>query len=215
MSAQLLHEFLDYLFSIAPIIYGHVAIPPLIAFGPSGQLMSPYFFFQDGISEFFVFVYRHLSMERFLEYKYVKSLLLELDNNNKMQSEWTTLISHMFVHGDYKHLMNNLQGIITHAYPVYDHFGPVVTNLLFITGGIAASIPITPAVERVMDAVKPVLVEKSIEKNIFWFSPDAVEMWLKSFQPVLYVGSSGGVCSLLGCSTVLTLRCLYRGIILC
>ena len=122
--------FVDYLLAFIPIAAAHIAIPPLSFFG--GERL------EDTLQQNFLdFVYSIVPVE-IMSFFYVRSLMY---NTADWPNITSTIITHMFVHADYKHLIGNLNAAFQIAFPVFDQFGAGGLYLLFISGGAIASFP--------------------------------------------------------------------------
>ena len=122
--------FVDYLLAFMPIAAAHIAIPPISFF--AGERLS-----ETLLQNFLDFIYSIVPVEK-LSATYVRSLMYNTADWPNIKS---TIITHMFVHADYKHLIDNLNAAFQLAFPVYEQFGAGGLYLLFISGGAIASFP--------------------------------------------------------------------------
>ena len=90
--------FALYLF---PITAGHVMIPPLSYFIAGTSEL------EGSAAKLFELIYA-LGPRELLSPKFVTSLALDYDPTDRDQKITTQHFTHMFVHGTYGHMMNNL-----------------------------------------------------------------------------------------------------------
>jgi hypothetical protein len=136
MTLQLLFELtpshIAYLQSFLPLLIGHVIVPPLSSF----KFESPPLI----LDSFFNIVYTiidEIYPNTLLSEKFVNSLILD----QRALPDDKTWITHLFVHGDYNHLIGNLSAALQFGYPIYKEFGSEGLYILFLFGGVFASIP--------------------------------------------------------------------------
>ena len=121
-------SLLEYVITLSPIIIAHVAVPPMSYF--RGERVT-----NVGLNGFLHFLYSLLP-ENCFHQELISSLIR--DTNAGLDS---TVISHLFVHGDYSHLFGNLMGVIQVGHPIYREFGTAGLYALFLSGGAIASLP--------------------------------------------------------------------------
>ena len=74
-----------------------------------------------------------------LDFHFVNNLLLDVTDLSKTPPwQW---ITHIFVHMDYNHLLNNLSAVIQISRSIYQEFGGNGLYLTFFLGGVLASVP--------------------------------------------------------------------------
>lgn len=186
----------DYLFSFIPLVCAHICIPPLSYFMNNE---TPHYFFDE--------LYEILPSE-ITNPKFVESLLLDAD-----KPSWT-LLSHLFVHADYNHMFNNLIACIQLSYPIYNEFGTFGLYTLFLTGGVASSVPSPLYKLRIKTLSKdlqlgtsvshlyiPQALSKTWESTVYNMS----SFFLKNI-PVRFLGSSGAVCAFMGADLILFIK---------
>jgi len=179
---------IDYIAAICPIVLTHIFIPPLS------------YFYKKECIDVFDALYQLLPRE-FTKRSFVEDLILDHSEKKKLQVTWVT---HIFVHGDYHHLFSNLEGAIVYGYPVYKEFGAQGLWILFLSGGIIASIPSPlhegkPAeLSRWLDNVIPTAEEKNkgiipnFAKRIYNDSREGFKTTIsKLVIPTKLIGSSG------------------------
>ena len=122
--------FVDYLFTVMPIAAAHLAIPPISFF--RGERLG-----DVQLQTLFDFIYSMIP-EDLLSAYFVQSLMYDSANWPNIDS---TIITHMFVHGNYEHLLGNLSAALQGSFPIYQEFGALGLYFLFISGGTIASFP--------------------------------------------------------------------------
>ena len=150
-----------------------------------------------------------LAPGRFFQRKYLESLMF----NTKTHSLGnTSMITSIFVHASYQHLLSNLLGFVQFGLPLCSHYGTAYVNALFLTGGIVSTV----SLER---HILPIFVGDSCTTADFsvttaWDVSDRGMLhglkytWnrladrIGMTRTVLASGSSGGVCALIGCAFV-------------
>jgi membrane associated rhomboid family serine protease len=120
----------EFLIQFLPLACAHLVIPPLSYF--NGERLS-----NELLEEFLNLIYSAVP-RTFLTEKFITSLLNDASNTNEIRG---TMVTHIFVHTSYSHLFGNLSAALQFAYPVYEEFGTVGLYFLFISGGVASSIP--------------------------------------------------------------------------
>lgn len=121
--------FFEYGLAILPLVSAHLLVPPLSYFLGERLNLSPAL--MEVLDEYY--------MRRF-SYARVRELMLD-QSSSATDSEPLCWITYMFVHGDYKHLLNNLQSLVSVGLPVYRHLGAFGLYTVFLAGGIAAPYP--------------------------------------------------------------------------
>ena len=122
--------YIDYILAFLPIVAAHVAIPPMSFF--RGERLS-----NALLQDIFSYIYS-LTPQQLLSADYVRSLLY---NSADWPNIKSTIVTHMFVHNDYQHLLGNLNAAFQASFPIYAEFGAVGLYFLFISGGAIASFP--------------------------------------------------------------------------
>jgi membrane associated rhomboid family serine protease len=195
-----------YAVAASGIILSHVLLPPLSYF--SGERL------EDGFQDIFEAIYS-LTPEEWSRARFLNSLCL--DTNDKFGLPYLT---HMFVHGSYSHMLTNLNGALTLGLPVFREFGLEGLYIVFLGGGILASIPTFLNEDQKVELARSVgagltIPEKSIVPGILrnvWNKSGAsrVGKLAANLMPTRVCGSSGGVCALMGCQLMLIVRDTYR-----
>jgi membrane associated rhomboid family serine protease len=120
--------FLSYLMAVSPLVIAQLAIPPL-----------SYFIGERADIPFLDELYRHLTPSKLFNFKYLRSLMF--DAQDLKGDKIYTILSYMFVHADYDHLLNNLWALVSVSYPVYQEFGSFAMYAIFLGSGIVAVTP--------------------------------------------------------------------------
>lgn len=129
------------------------------------------------------------------------------------------VITHMFIHADSTHLFNNITSLLSGGYRVFKKLGITGLMATFFIGGISAVIPTslykiqrdTKVVQVITlrDSPISIIVPKSIlswvDKPLQAVAKKVAEVYDK-FIPVRMCGSSGGVCAVIACDTILAIR---------
>lgn len=125
-----MEQYIEFLIQFAPLAAAHLAVPPL-----------SYFYRERCENKVFADFFRWLYSivpPCFLDRKFIHSLV---DDYNDVNIINATRITHLFVHSNYDHLFSNLQVALQLSYPVYNEFGTCGLYVLFLSGGIFASLP--------------------------------------------------------------------------
>lgn len=198
-------DIIDYILAIFPIAVAHVFVPPLSIFEVVHDAPP------EAIQAFLRSLYR-LAPSFFFNKNFIYSCLLDANHNGEIHH---TMLTHMFVHRNYEHLFGNLSWTLILGYPVFRRFGTLPMYLTYLAGGAFATLPLdklyrqfdksssrqigTKGVWSMLgDALKPAAnyVKKVTESlGLSW--------------KVLSCGSSGAVCTLLGCNCGYILHDLY------
>ena len=123
---------MDYLLSAWPLILGHLVIPPL-SFLECKE--SPPF---DAFYE--VYKISEAVNPGLVNLEYVKRLLFN-ESSYRTQGHDVSMVTYMFVHGDYKHLINNTSAALTLGHPLWKEHGSFSLYSVFLLGGILSVIP--------------------------------------------------------------------------
>eukprot|EP00981_Chlorochromonas_danica_P006598 scaffold1438_cov173-Ochromonas_danica.AAC.3 len=198
-------DLVDYAFSILPLVAGHLCVPPLSCFqfvaeAPPVDLM-----------EFFHFLYRQLPPQ-LLDGRFVQSLMLDKDD----KSINITLLTHLFVHSSYSHLLGNLSQLVLLGWPVFKQFGGVGVYFMVLVGGICGSANVyeqyfksVATTSRALPSGPPAI------NQLLGSAVNVVQSVLESVQikpKLLACGSSGGIFALYGCNMVLVVKQLGQDI---
>jgi membrane associated rhomboid family serine protease len=208
------YDLFDYFKAVLPLTVAHLAIPPLSTFQlfqTKGMDVPP-----ESITSLIAFL-RTISPSFLLTERFISSLLLErIDVNclvHKSADLWSyRLITHMFVHKDYQHMINNVISLIVSGSPIFLEFGYTYFYFIFIAGGITASLPVYRAVENAQQAYKQEKLTFGSLNN----SSSVIEVFNQGIRKVaskiaavvgidrkfICCGSSGGVCAIMGASFV-------------
>jgi membrane associated rhomboid family serine protease len=171
---------LDYLFAFSPLVLAHVVVPPISRVRGFRQNELT----DESLKKLFQIVYKYITPSELWNYKNIKSLMLDPD---KLGGERIiTLLTYMFIHGDYHHLLGNLFSLFFCGSRVHREFGAIGLYNIFLTSGLVCQIP--SFIRSRQDETKPFLVK----------------MWHVVIPP-LSCGSSGGVCGVLGANVALVL----------
>jgi len=112
------------------------------------------------------------------------------------------VLTAMFVHADYRHMLKNLSSTISLGYSVHKEFGQFFMNSTFLIGGVISSI----SPDEVTKFIASGLIEPE-KKSLDWKS-------IASFttRQVFHCGSSGGVFALLGCNFVIVGKKIFESV---
>lgn len=199
-----LSEMLEYLMAIAPLVAVQLLIPPFSTLHPfpREQIADPQ------LNKLFDQAY-HLIPTEFRKKSFVESLMLDLSENSRPESH--TWLTHIFVHTSYNHLFSNLVSMISLGQPVYREFGVLGMNALFISGGMFAALPILETFRKVFPKAEPTIINTDIlSANLGDYVVKTISKL--GLRKTLACGSSGAVCTFLGCNFILLLRQLYKGV---
>ena len=181
----------EYLICSSPLIVGQLLIPPLSYFGRK-EILPP------ALEEFLDLLYNFLPDE-FRNQSFIQSLGLHVNTTfDKQQYRW---ISHMFVHGTYSHLFNNLLALIQLGYPIYLEYGVVGLYGIFFFGGISAALP-SKLYTKQRDVISQDFHKLTSTTNQF-LPKILIDNWNDSMKRLgifivnnvnpIYIGSSGSV----------------------
>jgi membrane associated rhomboid family serine protease len=206
---------IDYVFVALPLIASHVLVPPLSYF--TGERLGEHTFWRP----IFDFIYQYITPEYFngssmQSRSNVMALgckcQVDRDGNMVVVDEGNfpaSMVTYMLVHGDYRHLFNNLVGAVVHGKRVSDEFTPFGMYALYILGGIVAVSP-SPLhryknTRPLSVAVSDDLTSNAYAKKGIGMLMDAVSS-IKKLQPFVNIGSSGAVWALRGMSEPKSIR---------
>ena len=123
-------------------------------------------------------------------------------------------IAHLFLHGDYLHLISNVNAFVNFSRPVYDEFGAIGVYSLFFGGGVAAAIPSFMHDwhrSRSLKDLERLIMSKDLDKLPEDMKAMANKLWQRSQDgtPKRSCGSSGAISALSGCYLTLCCRNVY------
>lgn len=212
-------ETVGYLILISPLVMAHFIIPPLSHYeAPSTREKYPpslNFLYDYLPIEIQPGTYENDSIERMKVIKQIEVLMY----TQSLPLDSPQVITHMFIHADTNHLSNNLINLILAGYPVYKEFGIVGLTTIFFLGGIS-SIVNTPLYKKQRDTnvenivtlrrlplanIVPKAIISWIDKPIQFVSKIIVDVVVKN-NPSKMCGSSGGVCAIVACQSVIVVR---------
>jgi membrane associated rhomboid family serine protease len=222
-----LRRFVGYIKTISPIAFLHLIFPPLSNFGLFPELDPP-----PPDVAFFINVIRRLAPAICSNEDFILSLLFQKKNNEYFDDPNTFLkyqvVTHMFIHKDYNHLLNNLFSMILVGQPVHAEFNSsLFYYLVFLGGGVSASLPIYKTLSLTAKSFNLgtfIGQGGSGDRNNSTNHPNTGNPIIDFFQPKLKeltkkvtsllnvdlitvsCGSSGGVTALLGSSFIITLK---------
>ncbi len=137
-------------------------------------------------------------------------------------------ITHMFVHSTYQHAFANLSSAFVFARYVSQRLGIMATYAVFYGGGILSSLPVfIPRIEESLSKILPGLsgdfekqrnsIRNSVlpefmkgNNSVGQIITGMVDTAVTAMTSMHACGSSGGVCALMGCTTVVMLDDLQR-----
>ena len=201
-----------YLQAISPLIVGHLIFPPLSQFNPLTRK-------NDNPPELFRNVFslvRDLSPRLFTNEEFILSLLFEKKNNQFIDDPDHYLnhriITHMFLHNNYSHLIGNLLTMVFAGQPVYEELGGLQYYLIFLGGGVASSLPIYKSIQLKWNEITTPTPSSNVAlSNPLGLLNQGMKHLVKKVTSLVNIGvvtcgSSGGVSALLGANFVLTIR---------
>jgi membrane associated rhomboid family serine protease len=207
---MMLDEYIEYFVAIAPILIGHLIIPPI-----------SHYIGTEKYPPALEFLY-NLRPSAIRSIQDLESLMYK----TSLPLDSIQIITHMFVHSDTKHLLNNIDAILYSGYPVFREFGIRGLYTTFLLGGISAIIP-SPLYDiqkdgNVSKLEKLVSLQDSpissvVPKSILsWFDKPLKEV-AKGVGNAYYkitsfymCGSSGGSCALIGCDLIFVIRDSFK-----
>lgn len=186
-------KLLDYVIAVFPFAAAHVVIPPISFFGTQQYDAPP-----KELYPLFKAIYSVIP-QNFFDPKFIYSLLLDKKEQYELSSQ---LLTHIFVHRDYNHLIANLQGTLMLGYPVFVEKGTLFFHLVYLLGGLFGTVP--------LDEYLPKSVPKQQTNNSWSYITDPLTKYANRIvqalgleRKVLCCGSSGAVCALFGVNFVL------------
>ena len=199
-------DLIDYLIAVMPLAAAHVLIPPLSMFEMVHDAPP------EELQVILRSIYR-IAPSFVFDRNFVFSLLL--DSKNAGKPHWT-MLSHIFVHRNYSHLIGNLSWTLMLGYPVFQNYGSIPMYLTYLIGGAFASVPM----EKVTSLLKPCKSASPTNGNIWSFAGELLKpatTYIKKVTDALGLswkelscGSSGAVSAWLGCSCTFLIRDLCR-----
>lgn len=232
-----LNQLFDYFQAALPLTLGHLLIPPI----------STYTKFQkypgsnniDLPPENVRFIFQLIAFIRppfIYNEDFLMTLLLKKTKNQTLMTIFPKfpdhdlftyrIISHLFVHYSYSHLLNNLSSFLSVGYTPYKEFGLSFYYLLFFGGGVTASLPLYRSLqvyleERNQQRFSNTLIKVGNNNNnnsssSLFVPMGAIEIFQslkKTVSSLLTIdleayacGSSGAISAYLGSSFVITLH---------
>lgn len=204
-------DVVSYFIASIPLALAHLCIPPV-----SSLALIPEFP-PEPLRPIFKCLY-DVAPPIMQDSNFVYSLMLVQKGNKKLQNLDLRLLTHLFVHATYGHLLGNLVQCVLNGYPAFQHFGPTGFYLLFLSGGVFGSVNAQLLFSNWLSSFKP---DKS-PAPVSWFgiqipSVRSVVNTLTSaigIEPTfLCCGSSGAVFTLYGSSMVLAVRNLLHDVV--
>ena len=191
------------MFAILPIAAGHLAVPPLSVF--EGR--------EYPLVEFLGLLY-DLWPRGVLTHKNVLSWMVK-DSDPSSTVVSSRLITHIFVHADYSHLLNNLQSALQCGGAVYSELGCADMYFVFFGGGAAAALPTLLKHDQTRQYAEQMV---AVPSAAYSYLPGWLARPVRSGSNALVgimhdvivktsvsCGSSGAVSALMGCSLAHTL----------
>lgn len=198
-------NYYDYVSSFLPIAVAHVCLPPLCLFSGKIDLKS------DELKFLFELIYSLMPSD-IITPEFMETLILDVSSKN--QSPFFTWVTHLFVHANYAHMLNNLTAALQFGFPVYQVFGSNGMYALFICGGAISSYP-----SPLYASGKAVIINdfESITTTDNKYLPSFIKStWNNNMKllskkladrfPTRYVGSSGAVCAFIGADLIILLN---------
>lgn len=166
-------------------------------------------FYADKLPAFLVEFYQAL-FGTYFNKQTIESMLLE----NGEGRELYQYITHLFLHGDYRHLLLNVNAFLDFSRPVNDEFGAVGVYSVFFGGGVAAAIPSIIHdwhIKSSLIDLERLVSSKDFDKLPGNMKEIAEKLWQKvqDGKPKRSCGSSGAVAALSGCYLTLCCRNVY------
>ena len=206
-----MEEYSEYLFASLPLIISHIALPPISLFSGNESLVGIYSILEPIYS---------LIPTKFLNPEYIFSLAFDVRSFSISNPPWT-LLSHIFVHGSYDHMLNNLTAAIQFGLVIYREYGAYGMYILFISGGVFSAIPsalynfqqqrLTKDIHSVFSTdlkFIPKFISKPWNSSMFYLAKHLT----KNLSPKKYIGSSGAVCAFIGADTILVAKQCFLSI---
>jgi membrane associated rhomboid family serine protease len=194
-------DFSDYVTAVFPLVISHLVIPPFSYFaGEMHPLLDLW--------------YASLP-ESFKSLDLLNSLILF--DYQKQQGFHSAMITSMFVHYNYDHLLSNLAGLVTTGYRVFLRGGVSTLYAVFFVGGIASDISVSEMHKKFLElfprdtaAAKFSVrnhADSSLSSKLLSMIPDNVSKLQENILSTLQkattatkvsMGSSGAICALMG-----------------
>lgn len=210
-----LNDFTDYVVAVLPLVIGQLTFPPM-----------SYFLGENPPNEWrpLFEIWYEIIPRSVKSFDLVQSMtLLDTDKVNG----WSpNMITSLFVHYNFDHLLRNLSGLILTGYRVFLRAGPNALYSIFLTGGVAASLPVAKFYEQVISALSKGKKDgasntASLKSQLLSLFPEniakmqeSVLSTLKKATSTRYMGSSGAICALMGyeytCAFVESAKIVYH-----
>ena len=107
------NQLVEYIVGISPLVLAHVVIPPISYLigceaisGNEGKILQQIYHCVERINP------------SLLKFSYIQSLMFNAQQFG-VDGNHHRMLTYMFVHGDYSHLISNLLSIAQLGYPVY------------------------------------------------------------------------------------------------
>lgn len=196
-------DIAEYTASIFPLVIGHLTFPPLSYF--MGEIPP------NELRPLFDLWYSVLP-RNFKSLEFINSMILFEDQ--RASGFHGTMVTSLFVHYNFNHLLSNLVGLFTAGYRVYRRSGAFSVYAIFFSGGIASSMPFTDMYQSFLQSFPISKSSSAVTKQSTSLLGQLYEMIPKdiskvqdnilsalqkaTFMTKAYIGSSGAICALMG-----------------
>lgn len=136
-------DIIEYIRILIPLAFAHAAIPPVKYW--LGELPPP------PLQPVFRAIYSLMPRDVF-NLQFVESLAL--DESNRYGGFHHTMLTSIFVHYDFNHLLTNLSGLFWTGLRVFRRSGPVALYAVFLSGGVVSSLPFRSYYESGLSALE-------------------------------------------------------------
>eukprot|EP01031_Cornospumella_fuschlensis_P025224 gene25224-30466_t len=203
-------DLTSYFIASIPLALAHLCIPPVSSLALIPEIPP------EPLQPVFKFLY-DVSPPALQDRNLIYSLMLIQKGSNKVNTVDHRLLTHLFVHATYGHLLGNLVQCVLNGYSAFKHFGPTGFYLLFLSGGVFGSVNAQLLFSSWLSTFKP---DKSpASATLFGFKLPTVRGIVNTLTSAIGIepsflccGSSGAVFTLYGSSMVLSVRNLCRDV---
>lgn len=192
-------DTISHVLQISPLIIGHLIIPPL-------SYLS-YEIPPAEVAGIFEFIYSYVTPTEVKSWSWMKSHLLI---SNDSDQDFKRYFWHLFIHGDYDHLMGNMLSMIFSSDKCLRYTNIAWVYAIFIGGGVVSAIP-SPFWSKQTNLLFNELfkVAKDFTEN-WYFSSSISGIFSRGLvmivQPRYLCGSSGAISALNGFSFALIIN---------
>jgi len=205
-------SLIAYFQAALPLTLAQLAVPPISTFELMRREVPP-----DSVA-WLIEPIRAVTPKEMLKKEFVHSLLLpNIDYDSFLENPERVLnyrlVTSLFVHYDYNHLLGNLMMLLSYGVPLYHEKGILFFYNVYFTSGLVCAFPFysifTQSIERYRQPVSPQTPVRLVQSMF----QEALNPLQNSSPDIVHCGSSAAICGILGGSTVVLTKHLSLSLI--